>query len=129
MLDLALQEGAEPVQCHDIASRQEIPEPYLNQILALLRRAGLITSRRGPGGGHQLARPAAAIGLGEIVLALEGQLGVPWQVQSDGPAGSCASALREVWRDVGASARRAVEGITLAELAERARGRALSYQI
>jgi Rrf2 family protein len=129
MLDLALQQGADPVQCRDIALRQEIPEPYLNQILALLRRAGLISSRRGPGGGHQLARPAAEIGLGEIVLALEGQFGGPWQVQSEAPAGSCASALHEVWRDVGASARRAVEGITLAELAERARGRALSYQI
>jgi Rrf2 family protein len=129
MLDLALNEGTDPVQCHDIALRQDIPEPYLNQILALLRRAGLISSRRGPGGGHHLARPAAEIGLGEVVQALEGQFGGPWQVQTETPAGSCASALQEVWRDVGASARRAVEGITLAELAERARGRALSYQI
>jgi len=129
MLDLALQEGADPVQCHDIACRQEIPEPYLNQILALLRRSGLISSRRGPGGGHQLARPAAEIGLCEIVLALEGQFGGPSPLPADGPTGSCASALREVWRDVGASARRAVEGITLADLAQRARGRALSYQI
>jgi Rrf2 family protein len=129
MLDLALHDGAEPVQCRDIALRQEIPEPYLNQILALLRRAGLISSRRGPGGGHQLARPAVEIGLGEIVLALEGQFGGPWQVQSEAPASSCAGALHEVWRDVGASARRAIDGINLAELADRARGRALSYQI
>jgi Rrf2 family protein len=129
MLDLALREGAEPVQCRDIALRQEIPEPYLNQILSLLRRAGLIGSRRGPGGGHHLARPAAEIGLDEIVQALEGQFAGPWQLQAAEPSGSCASALQEVWRDVDASARRAVAGITLAELAERARGRALSYQI
>jgi Rrf2 family protein len=126
MLDLALHERVDPVQCHDIAQRQEIPEPYLNQILALLRRAGLISSRRGPGGGHQLARAPAAIRLGEIVEALDGPfVGVDAEV----PSGSCAQALQDVWRDVGASARRAVDCITLAELADRARGRALSYQI
>ena len=126
MLDLALHESADPVQCRDIALRQEIPEPYLNQILSMLRRAGLISSRRGPGGGHQLARPPTAIGLGEIVEALDGPfVGVEVEVAS----GSCAQALQDVWRDVGASARQAVDRITLAELADRARGRALSYQI
>ena len=126
MLDLALDQSPDPVQCRDIALRQEIPEPYLNQILSLLRRAGLIVSRRGPGGGHQLARPASTIGLGEIVEALDGPfLGV----EGDAPTGSCAQALQDVWRDVGASARQAVDRITLAELADRARGRALSYQI
>jgi Rrf2 family protein len=126
MLDLALNESTDPVQCHDIALRQEIPEPYLNQILSMLRRAGLISSRRGPGGGHQLARPPAAIGLGEIVEALDGPFVA---VEVEIPSGSCAQALQDVWRDVGASARRAVDRITLAELADRARGRALSYQI
>ena len=124
MLDLALHDSADPVQCRDIALRQEIPEPYLNQILSLLRRAGLISSRRGPGGGHQLARPASAIGLGEIVEALDG----PY-VPIDSPSGSCARALHDVWLDVDASARSAVDRLTLAELADRARGRALSYQI
>jgi Rrf2 family iron-sulfur cluster assembly transcriptional regulator len=126
MLDLALDESADPVQCRDIALRQEIPEPYLNQILSLLRRAGLIVSRRGPGGGHQLARPAPTIGLGEIVEALDGPF---VGVDGEAPSGSCAQALQDVWRDVGASAREAVDRITLAELADRARGRALSYQI
>lgn len=126
MLDLALHERADPVQCHDIALRQEIPEPYLNQILALLRRAGLISSRRGPGGGHQLARPPATIGLAEIVEALDGPF---VGVEGEAPSGSCAQALQDVWRDVGVSARQAVDRITLAELADRARGRALSYQI
>ena len=126
MLDLALDESPDPVQCRDIALRQEIPEPYLNQILSLLRRAGLIVSRRGPGGGHQLARPSSAIRLGEIVEALDGPF---VDVDGEVPTGSCAQALQDVWRDVGASARRAVDRITLAELADRARGRALSYQI
>jgi Rrf2 family protein len=126
MLDLALHESGDPVQCRDIALRQEIPEPYLNQILALLRRGGLITSRRGPGGGHQLARPPSTIGLAEIVEALDGPF---VGIEGDTASGSCARALQDVWRDVGASARQAVDRITLAELADRARGRALSYQI
>jgi Rrf2 family protein len=126
MLDLALNARGEPVQCRDIAQRQDIPEPYLNQLLSRMRRAHLIVSRRGPGGGHWLARPAPEIRLGEIVDALDGPSAVCVAPQT---ASSCASALRDVWHDVGTSARVVVDGVTLADLADRARARADSYQI
>ena len=129
MLDLALREHGGTIQCRDIALRQEIPEPYLNQLLSALRRASLIVSRRGPGGGHQLARPAGEIALGEIVDALDGPMATVWPVAEGEAATSCACALHDVWRDVTESARRVVDQTTLAELADRARQRAHSYSI
>ena len=128
MLDLALHDRGDPVQCHDIALRQEIPEPYLNQLLSALRRGQLILSRRGPGGGHQLARPAAEIRLGQIVDALDGPVVAAWSDAADAGT-SCACTLHDVWRDVTESARRVVDQTTLAELADRARQRAHSYSI
>lgn len=124
MLDLALHEQCGSVQCRDIAGRQEIPEPYLNQLLSALRRAQLIVSRRGPGGGHQLARSADSILLGEIVDALDGS-----EVMEARSDTSCACALADVWRDVGLSARRILDETTLATLAGRVRERNLTYSI
>ena len=74
LFDLAQRYGEGPVQSHDIHERQGIDENYLNQILILLRKAGLIESVRGPQGGHRLARPPAQITLLEMVTALEGPL-------------------------------------------------------
>ena len=61
MVDLALQPQARPVGLATIADRQEIPLAYLEQIFARLKRAGLVKSVRGPGGGYQLARAGEAI--------------------------------------------------------------------
>jgi Rrf2 family iron-sulfur cluster assembly transcriptional regulator len=130
MVDLALHDAnGEPVQCRDIASRQEIPEPYLNQLLSAMRRARLVDSRRGPGGGHVLARPSTEIALSAIVDALDGSGEESLTSASRGAATSCACALREVWNDVGIRAREVIENVTLAELADRVRERAHSYSI
>src|SRR5947209_20319069 len=72
ILDLAERSGQGPIQSESIAKRQEISEAYLDQLLTLLRRAGLVRSVRGPRGGHQLARPAGEISLMEVLTALEG---------------------------------------------------------
>jgi Rrf2 family iron-sulfur cluster assembly transcriptional regulator len=129
MVDLALHANGEPIQCRDIAARQEIPEPYLNQLLSAMRRARLVASRRGPGGGHQLARPASQITLAEIVDALDGPSEDSLATTGRGAETSCACALREVWRDVGQRAREVIDGMTLDELASRVRERAYSYSI
>ena len=63
MLYIAAQSGRGPVNSHEIAQHQGIPEPYLRQILAQLSKDRLILSNRGPQGGHVLARPAAEISL------------------------------------------------------------------
>ena len=116
----------ENIRANDIAERQEIPEPYLNQILTLLRKAGLIESRRGPGGGHVLARPAAEITLAELVAALEGAI---WSPEEGLGQGSRTLILREVWQEVAEATERILARVSLADAVERERQRAYSYQI
>jgi len=65
--------SGERLQVAEIAARQGIPERYLEQMMASLRRAGLLRSSRGPRGGYQLARPAASIDLAEVLECLEGE--------------------------------------------------------
>jgi len=72
--DLAYNGQGAPVRIREIALRQGVPARYLEQIFQRLRRAGLVTSKRGPGGGYQLARPAAEITLRNVVEAVEGPL-------------------------------------------------------
>lgn len=71
MIDLVLYGEKEPVRLTDIARREQISAAYLEQIFNKLRRANLVTSVRGPGGGYRLARPPEEINAGEIVDAVE----------------------------------------------------------
>jgi Rrf2 family protein len=72
LIELAdVQASGEKLQVAQIASRQDIPERYLEQMMGSLRKAGMLRSVRGPKGGYQLARPAAAISLAEVVALLE----------------------------------------------------------
>jgi len=73
VLDLALASSmTEPIRIADIASRQRIPQKFLETILSDLRKRGLLESRRGAEGGYMLARSAETITVGEIVRAVEG---------------------------------------------------------
>ena len=71
MLDLAVHTGNGPVSLADVAERQEISLAYLEQLFAKLRRADLVNSVRGPGGGYQLARVADAISIADIVESVD----------------------------------------------------------
>ena len=72
LLDIALFGGSGPVPVKDIAKRQRISKKYLEKLIGELKRAGYLTSKRGPKGGHMLARPVSDISLGEVIRALEG---------------------------------------------------------
>jgi Rrf2 family protein len=72
VFDIAYNGHGEPVQIRVISERQAIPGRYLEQIFQRLRRAGLVTSKRGPGGGYRLSRSPDRITLREIVEAVEG---------------------------------------------------------
>ena len=74
LLDLSLHVDDGPVQIHDIAERQQIPVKFLEQILLLLKRAGFVQSRKGPGGGYFLAKTPREITLGAVVRTLDGPL-------------------------------------------------------
>jgi Rrf2 family transcriptional regulator, cysteine metabolism repressor len=125
LVDLAQRYGEGPIQSHDIHRRQGIDENYLNQILIVLRKAGLIESVRGPQGGHRLARPPAQITLLDAVAALEGPI-LPPDSGRDGPA-PAEPVDRELVRDVWAGAREVLEqylgGVTLDDLCQRKRRR------
>ncbi|MGA0601081.1 Rrf2 family transcriptional regulator [Caulobacter sp. KR2-114] len=71
MTDLAQRDCARAVTVADIAERQQISHPYLEQIFARLRRSGLVRSVRGPGGGYQLCREAGAISVAEVIAAVD----------------------------------------------------------
>ena len=71
MADLALHGGADrAVPLQDIARRQEISLSYLEQLFARMRRAGLVSGVRGPGGGYRLARATNAITVAEVISAV-----------------------------------------------------------
>jgi len=130
LLDLALHQGPRPIQSGDVATRQQIPEPYLHQILLALRRAGLVRSFRGPHGGHRLARPPAGITLVEAVAALEGS---PAQVDRSEKRREPLEAeiVREVWDQVAAASEEVLRSITLDDLCQQklAREERIMYYI
>ncbi|MEW5860426.1 MAG: Rrf2 family transcriptional regulator [Cyanobacteriota bacterium] len=70
LLDLSLQPGYGPTSVKAIATRQDLPAPYLEKLLIELRRSGLLQSVRGAQGGYQLSRAPAQISLGQILEAV-----------------------------------------------------------
>ena len=104
----------------EIARRQEIPEPYLDQLLAALQKFGLIRSRRGPQGGHMLAKSSGQINLEMVMNTLEGTLEPLVCLESpDECVLSSACAQREVWQIVGDTVNNVLRSTTIAELAIR----------
>ena len=101
LMELAQHYGNGVVQSSEIARRQQIPEPYLDQLLTVLRKSGLIRSRSGPQGGHALAKPANEITLAEVVISLEGTIApISCLDMNDGCSRIGACAPRDVWQAV-----------------------------
>ena len=76
MIDIAVHSQGAPVSLADIAERQDISQEYLEQIFSKLRKAGLVESARGPGGGYRLARASNDIPVSDIILAADEELKV-----------------------------------------------------
>jgi Rrf2 family transcriptional regulator, cysteine metabolism repressor len=133
LFDLAQHEGEGPIPSAGIASRQQIPESYLSQLLLTLRKAGFINSVRGPQGGHMLARPAGEINFGEVLTVLEGPL-FPMDCVSPDFTDCCMldiCVIRDVWRDLKAATDDVLYSTTLADLlqSQDQRQSALMYYI
>ncbi len=114
---LAVQDAGTAVKADDIASAQAIPRSFLDGILLDLRRAGLVSSRRGPVGGHRLDRPAYAITVADVVRAMEGPLALvhgrrPEELAYEGSAGC----LKDVWVALRAAVRGVLESTTLEQI-------------
>jgi Rrf2 family protein len=100
-----------PVPAERIATAQDIPRRFLDNILLQLRRAGIIESQRGPDGGYWLARPATEITLADVILVIEGV--PPRGERFPGAAGP----LADVWTALRAFEDRTLSEITLAHIA------------
>ena len=123
VVDLAQHYGEGPVQSGEIARRQGIPEPYLDQLLATLRKARLVASVRGPQGGHALVRHPSELTLGDVLAALEGSFAPLRCVEEESAcqlAGHCAA--REVWQRVQETTQSVLNSVTVEELAKRQAG-------
>jgi Rrf2 family protein len=120
MLDMAAYYGQGPIESADIAGRQYIPEQYLDQILMVLRKEGLVKSVRGPKGGHMLAKPPAQITMAQVIHALEGYI-PPMEClpNPDFCKLSPGCALREVWLKVDEMTQQYLNAMTIEELAQR----------
>jgi len=110
------------VQSSEIASRQKIPESYLEQLLTILRRSGFIRSVRGPQGGHALVREPSSLRVTEVIEALEGSI-MPADCLDDRSAcarnGGCAQS--EMWKHVREAILSVLDNTTVADLARRDR--------
>jgi Rrf2 family transcriptional regulator, iron-sulfur cluster assembly transcription factor len=115
MVDLAKHSAGKPVALNDIAIRQEISLSYLEQLFAKLRRGGLVTSARGPGGGYRLARGADETRIADIIIAVDEpikatrcELGSP-----KGCTGHGRCVTHDLWEELGRQIHMFLSAVTL----------------
>jgi Rrf2 family protein len=104
LAELGRSAGSDPVPIGELARRREVPVQFLEQLFAVLRRAGVISSQRGVKGGYRFARDPSDVTVLEIVELLDGPLGR----DSEG-----------VFADAATAARRVLEQTTIADVIER----------
>ena len=116
MLDLALHAHNGPTSLSDISQRQEISLSYLEQLFARLRRAGLVSSVRGPGGGYLLSQPADAISVSKVIDAVNESVDATrCQGLSDCQQGdTCLT--HHLWCELSVQIRHFLDDMTLAQL-------------
>lgn len=119
VLDIAMHDEAASVS--SIAARQFISENYLEKLIAMLKKAGIVNSLRGAQGGYVLAKPAEEISVGEVLRALEGDLNPVDCAEIDGSGEFCEGAdtcvTKFVWKRISDSINQAVDNLMIAELA------------
>jgi Rrf2 family transcriptional regulator, iron-sulfur cluster assembly transcription factor len=121
MLDVALHGAKGPVTLAAIAERQKISLSYLEQLFGKLRRQGLVDSVRGPGGGYNLHRPADAVAVSDIIVAVD----EPIDATLCGGRENCLDERRcmthELWAGLNAHIFSYLRSVTLAELVRQQR--------
>ena len=122
MLDLAQHRNEqEYVSIKKIAQRQDISEKYLEQIVALLARAGFVTSVRGAQGGYRLVKEPKDYTVGIILRQIEGNLSsVKCLEESPNKCGRCNNCVTiEVWKQINDAVNNVIDNITLQDLVDR----------
>jgi Rrf2 family protein len=123
MFDLARNYGKGPIPLKAIAERQQLSDNYLEQLIAALRKAGLVKSIRGAQGGYILAHSPAEITVGDIVRVLEGPI-APLECVNEDEPGDCEQLhyciSRNVWAKVRDSITDVIDSISLADMCQEA---------
>jgi Rrf2 family protein len=125
MVHLARFGGLGPVLIADIATKEHIPKKFLDVILLEMKNKGLLSSKKGKGGGYTLARPASQIRIGDLVRVLDGPLApVPCVSRTAyRPCGDCGDenscAVRAVMQDVRDAIAQILDNTTLADMSAR----------
>jgi Rrf2 family protein len=120
LLELAIHyQSGEPLQIRQIAALQKIPDRYLEQLLATLRRGGLVKSQRGSKGGYILAREPWKITVFEAMGCLEGLDKVQLCEENNTPKTSDSGIIEEIWQEARQAANAVLQKYTLADLCEK----------
>ena len=126
MVDLALRQNRGPVTLAAISERQHISLSYLEQLFGKLRRAALVSSVRGPGGGYNLAQPPAAITVADIVTAVD----EPMDATQCGGKENCHDEKRcmthDLWATLNEKMHEYLSSVTLADLVAHQSGKPVS---
>lgn len=125
MLDLAQNDKGECIKVKDIAARQCISEKYLEQIIAVLNKAGFVKSVRGAQGGYRLAKDPKEYTVGMILRLTEGSLApVACLEENYGECERCDTCeTLNVWRELQEAINQVVDGVTVADLLEKGKQR------
>ena len=121
MLDLALNEDAKPVTLAGISERQAISLSYLEQLFSRLRRQGLVTSVRGPGGGYRLAKPHVEISVSHIISAVDELIDATQCAGKEDCHDTGRCMTHDLWASLNTKILDYLSGVTLAELVENQR--------
>ncbi len=121
LLELALNYSSEPVQIKDIAKAQKVPIRYLEQLLLILKRRGLVVSARGKNGGYNLAKHADAISVLEIIEAFEGPIALTSKKMKKTPV------LFEAFNAIEENIKKDLNKLTLEDLVFKKRQKDRSY--
>ena len=121
LFDIAFHNEGQPTQVRQIAERQDIPARFLEQIFQDLKRAGLVTSKRGPRGGYALAQGSGDIRVGDIIRALEGPTQIEADTDDQPGAGDALSrrVTQQVFEELAASIEACFDALTLDDLCAR----------
>lgn len=122
MIDLALRERSGPVALAQIAARQGVSLSYLEQLFSRLRRAGLVESTRGPGGGYTLGRRPVDLSAADIVNAVEDE------ACEDAEAAQRMQLTRELWADLDQVMLRHLATVPLQQLVDEQRARGVAVE-
>ena len=123
MLDVALHDSNTPVRIVEIAERQGISRSYLEQLFANLKKNGLVSGRRGPGGGYQLGRKSKLITVADVIDAVNEKVDATRCGGRKNCTGTLPCLTHDLWADLSTEIRGFLKGVTLESLVQKRAGK------